>query len=121
MSLAVHYGATSVNPVRGIETIEAEAKNPPRALTGEEVTLLRRHLAGDGYAVRTDLPDLVTFMLGTGVRIGESLAVLWSQVDLEAGTAEITHTIARIKGEGLIRKRTPRAVPAAASAAGPPW
>jgi len=45
-------------------------------------------------------------MLGTGVRIGESLAVLWFQVDLEAGTVEITDTIARITGEGLIRKRT---------------
>jgi integrase len=43
-------------------------------------------------------------MLGTGVRIGEALAVLWSQVDLEAGTVDITHTIVRIKGEGLIRK-----------------
>jgi integrase len=56
--------------------------------------------------VQADLPDLVTFMLGTGVRIGESLAVLWSQVDLEAGSVEITHTIARIPGEGLLRKTT---------------
>ncbi|MGW1339461.1 helix-turn-helix domain-containing protein [Kribbella sp. NPDC002412] len=45
-------------------------------------------------------------MLGTGVRIGEALAVLWSQVDLEAGTVEITSTIVRVKGEGLLRKRT---------------
>ncbi|MFI5728719.1 helix-turn-helix domain-containing protein [Kribbella sp. NPDC051587] len=45
-------------------------------------------------------------MLGTGVRIGESLAVLWSQVDLEAGAVEITHTIARVRGQGLIRKTT---------------
>jgi len=45
-------------------------------------------------------------MLGTGVRIGESLAILWSQVDLEAGTIEITHTIVRVKGEGLLRKTT---------------
>jgi hypothetical protein len=67
--------------------VEAEAKNPPRSLTGEEVTLLRKHLAADDYAVRAHLPDLVTFMLGTGVRIGESLAVLWSQVDLEAASS----------------------------------
>jgi integrase len=45
-------------------------------------------------------------MLGTGVRIGESLAVLWHQVDLEAGTVDVTHTIARLTGQGLIRKRT---------------
>ncbi|MFI6675959.1 helix-turn-helix domain-containing protein [Kribbella sp. NPDC050470] len=45
-------------------------------------------------------------MLGTGVRIGESLAVLWHQINLDSGTVEITHTIARLKGEGLIRKPT---------------
>jgi len=45
-------------------------------------------------------------MLATGVRIGEALAVLWNQVDLEAGTVEITHTIARPPSEGLIRKAT---------------
>lgn len=44
-------------------------------------------------------------MLGTGARIGESLAVLWSQVDLEAAI-DITHTIVRVRGEGLIRKRS---------------
>jgi integrase len=106
MKLAVRYGAISVNPVREVDAIEAQAKNPPRSLTSEEVTLLRKHLATDDRAVQGDLPDLVTFMLGTGVRIGESLAVLWSQVDLDAGTVEITSTIVRLKGEGLLRKRT---------------
>jgi integrase len=63
-------------------------------------------LAADEHAVQADLPDLVTFMLPTGVRIGEALAVLWNQADLEPGTVEITHTIARLPGEGLIRKIT---------------
>ncbi|MET9268085.1 helix-turn-helix domain-containing protein [Kribbella sp. NPDC003557] len=106
MKLAVRYGAITVNPVREIETIEAQPKNPPRALTSDEVTLLRRSLAADGRAVEADLPDLTTFMLCTGVRIGEALAVHWHQVDLEAGTAEITHTIVRVKGQGLLRKGT---------------
>ncbi|GAA0943424.1 hypothetical protein GCM10009554_36640 [Kribbella koreensis] len=104
MQLAVRYGAITVNPVREVESIEHPAKKPARAIQTEEITLLRKHLATDETAVRADLPDLVTFMLGTGVRIGESLAILWSQVDLEAATVDITHTIVRIKGEGLIRK-----------------
>ncbi|GAB2679523.1 helix-turn-helix domain-containing protein [Kribbella swartbergensis] len=106
MKLAVRYGAISVNPVREVDAIEAEPKNPPRALTTEEVTLLRKSLATDERAVQADLPDLVTFMLGTGVRIGEALGVVWSEVDLEAGAVEITSTIVRVKGEGLLRKRT---------------
>ncbi|MFC6155663.1 tyrosine-type recombinase/integrase [Kribbella jiaozuonensis] len=104
MKLAVRYGALTVNPVREVDAIEAPTKNPPRALTREEVTLLRQSLAADQRAVEADIPDLTTFMLGTGVRIGESLAVLWHQVDFEAGTVEVTHTIARLTGEGLIRK-----------------
>ncbi|GAA2812003.1 helix-turn-helix domain-containing protein [Kribbella solani] len=106
MKLAVRYGALSINPVREVDTIEGMPKSQPRALTGEEVTLLRTSLATNEPAIQADLPDLTTFMLGTGVRIGESLAVLWSQVDLDAGTVEITHTIARIPGEGLVRKIT---------------
>ncbi|MGW7680624.1 helix-turn-helix domain-containing protein [Kribbella sp. NPDC054772] len=106
MKLAVRYGAIPVNPVREVDTIEAPTKNPPRALTSHEVRLLRTSLTADERATEADLPDLVTFMLATGVRIGESLAVLWHQADLEAGTVAITHTIARISGEGLIRKAT---------------
>ena len=45
-------------------------------------------------------------MLATGVRIGEALAVVWSQVDFEAGTVQITSTLVRVKGEGLLRKGT---------------
>jgi integrase len=56
--------------------------------------------------VKKDLPDLTRFLLATGVRIGEALALLWSQVDFAAGAVEVTHTVIRIKGEGLIRKRT---------------
>ncbi|TDO56682.1 phage integrase family protein [Kribbella sp. VKM Ac-2571] len=106
MKLAVRYGAITVNPGREVDAIEAKPKNSPRALTAKEVALLQKTLTADEHAVEADLPDLVTFMLGTGVRIGEALAVLWHQVDLEAGTAEITHTIARPPGEGLIRKTT---------------
>ena len=45
-------------------------------------------------------------MLATGCRIGEALAVVWSQVNFELGTVEITHTLVRVKGEGLLRKST---------------
>jgi len=106
MQLAVRYGAISVNPVREVESIEHPTKKPARAIRADEIKLLRKHLKADKAAVRADLPDLVTFMLGTGVRIGEALAVHWSQADLDAGTVNITHTIVRIKREGLLRKHT---------------
>ncbi len=45
-------------------------------------------------------------MIATGVRIGEALAVYWSDVDFSAGTVAVDHTVIRIKARGLIRKST---------------
>lgn len=106
MGLAARYGAIVTNPVREIERIEGRPKQPPRALTNQERVQLLEKLQADDTAVRRDLPDLVFFMLATGCRIGEALAVMWSEVDFKVGTVQITSTIIRVKGEGLLRKKT---------------
>jgi integrase len=106
MSLAVRYGAITTNPVREVERIEVKPKKTPRALSDAEIAAWLAQLRGDEKARRRDLPDLTLFMLATGVRIGEALAVMWDQVDLDAGEVEITHTIIRVKGQGLLRKPT---------------
>jgi integrase len=49
----------------------------PRALSTAERIELVAQLRTDAKARRRDLPDLVFFMLATGVRIGEALAVVW--------------------------------------------
>src|SRR3954453_5325499 len=106
MGLAVRHGAVMANPVREVERIEATPKREPRALTmAERVELLKR-LQEDERARRRDLPDLVFFMLATGVRIGEALAIVWSDVDFRAGAVRITSTLIRVRGEGLLRKGT---------------
>lgn len=92
LRLAVQHEAIADNPVRHLDPIEGGSRKP-RALTPEE---RRRFLAwmqgssenkdearAQASARRRDLPDIVTFMLGTGVRIGEALAVRWCDVDLE--------------------------------------
>jgi integrase len=61
------------------------------------------HLDGDSVAARKDLPDLCRWMLSTGIRIGEALAVSWEEVDLDGGT--VVPPI-RLKGVGLVRKGT---------------
>jgi integrase len=106
MGTAVRQGAISVNPAREVQTIDARPARPPRALTPAERIELVTHLNQDESARRRDLPDLVFFMLSTGARIGEALATLWSDVDLEAGTVAITSTLIRVRGEGLYRKAT---------------
>lgn len=106
MSLAVRYGAVKINPIREVERIQVRAKKTPRALSATEITSWLQKLSSDETAQRRDLPDLSLFMIATGVRIGEALAVVWDQVDLDVGEVEITHTIIRVKGQGLLRKST---------------
>lgn len=106
MSLAVRYGAVSTNPIRDVERIEVKARKAPRALSEPEITAWLQRLSSDETAQRRDLPDLSLFMIATGVRIGEALAVVWDQVDLDSSQVEITHTIIRVRGQGLLRKPT---------------
>ena len=106
LSLAVRHGAVPVNPVREIARISAQPKRRPRALTPEERTDWVNRLQADAAASRRDLPDLCEWMLGTGVRIGEALAVTWPEVDLATGSVMIDYTLIRVRGVGLIRKST---------------
>ena len=79
-----------------------------RALTNDEAAKLRAALRSDEAAVMLDLPDLVDFMLGTGLRIGEACAVRWSAVDLAAGVREVNSTVVRSKEHGLVIQDRPK-------------
>ncbi|MGW6277075.1 phage integrase central domain-containing protein [Kribbella sp. NPDC055071] len=106
LGLAARYGALDFNPIRDVDTIESVSKRKARALTDEERDAWFEQLRADRGAVAADLPDLSTFMLATGVRIGEALGVHGDQVNLGACEVEITHQIIRVKGEGLLRIKT---------------
>lgn len=106
LGLAVRYGAITTNPARDIGRITVQAKRRPRALSPVEREQWIARLSADPDAPRKDLPDLCAFMLATGVRIGEALAVLWDEVDLDGRLVVIEHTIIRVKGVGLVRKST---------------
>lgn len=106
LGLAVRYGAIPSNPARDVGRISGPARRQPRALTVEERQRWVRRLSADPAARRKDLPDLCEWMLATGVRIGEALAVTWDDVDLSARLVAIDHTVIRLKGVGLVRKST---------------
>ncbi|SER38993.1 site-specific integrase [Lentzea albida] len=106
LRIAVRDRALDTNPVRDTDPLESGRKKSPRALTREERLLWLEMLESDPAAVRKDLPDLSRFMMATGVRIGEALAVYWDDVDFEAGTVDVNYTVIRAAGLGLIRKST---------------
>ncbi|MCY4726739.1 tyrosine-type recombinase/integrase [Nocardioides sp. STR2] len=108
MGLAVRHGAAATNPVRDIAKVHVDSK-PVRAMTFEQVSTARSavaaYVAGEpiipgervlrGRSRADDLLDIVDVMLATGIRIGEVLAIRWSDVDLEAGTVTVCGTIIR--------------------------
>lgn len=105
MGLAVRYGAVTVNPVREAARVRGGRRKTPLALTADERARWLAALEADPQAVVRDLPDLTRWMLATGLRIGEALAVAWSDVDLDAGTVDVDWKLIRITGEGLRRVR----------------
>jgi integrase len=106
MGLAVRHGAVVANPTRELERLSTQPKRAPRALTDAERARWFDALASDEIAVRQELFDLSAFLLATGLRIGEALAVVWREVDLGGGYIQVTSTLLRVTGQGLIRKRT---------------
>lgn len=108
--LAVRHDVLDRNPVRdAASTAFTSTRSSPRALTLDEIRLLRERLSADRRAVARDLPDLVDFLLATGMRIGEASAVTWSEVHLgEATTVEVTGTVVRVRDLGLVRQPRPK-------------
>ncbi|MHA6626927.1 tyrosine-type recombinase/integrase [Pseudonocardia sichuanensis] len=125
--LAVRMDAIEANPVRDLSPIPGAGarKRKPRAMTAEERTAwlawLDAHAAigprktparrptkkspqREATVIATRaLGDITRFMLGTGCRIGEAMAVSWDEVDLEAGTVAICWHLVWVKGKGIIR------------------
>jgi integrase len=83
---AVLHKAIPSNPVRELERIESpkgHGKTKPRGLTAEERRQLLAYVDTDKVAIAADLPDLIRFAIGTGLRIGELCATRWMDVNLE--------------------------------------
>ena len=104
--LAARHDALERNPVRDAGRISRQPRKPPKALTAAEARQLRAMLTYHDVAIARDLPDLVSFMLASGLRIGEASAVTWDAVDLDTGLVEVRGTVIRVKGQGLIVKTT---------------
>jgi integrase len=86
MQQAVLHQAVASNPVRELEPIESpkgHRKAPPRGLTPEERRRLLAHVDADKVAMGADLPDLIRFAIGSGLRIGELCAVRWIDLNLD--------------------------------------
>lgn len=128
LGMAARHDAIAQNPVRETARIKGTAK-AVRALSVDELAVLRRRVqlwesgapvdgadtAHVGRPRAKGLLDLVDVLLGTGARIGEILAVRWSDVDLAVtpATVTISGTVVRLPGKvsdggGLVRQSRPK-------------
>lgn len=109
LGLAVRHGLLPMNPVRETPARRAtRGSRRPRALTVEETRQLLARLVDDPAAVLQGLPDLVAFMLGTGLRIGEACAVRPTDIDFSAGTLSVGGTVTRDRLRGLFIQERPK-------------
>jgi len=74
-------------------------KGKARSLAIDECAAWLSQLEADPIAVRRDLPDLTRWLLATGVRIGEAIAVARENVDLDGESVQIDHKIIRVRGK----------------------
>jgi len=103
---AARHGAIPTNPVRDIGRLPGVRRTvKARSLTLNECRRWIAQLEADPAAVRRDLPDLTRWLLATGVRIGEAIAVDWSSIDMDRATVEIDYKVLRVRGVGLQRIR----------------
>ncbi|WP_348239911.1 tyrosine-type recombinase/integrase, partial [Salmonella enterica] len=104
---ATRHGLLPTNPMRDVGRIAGAPPKKVRALTDTERERWLAALDADPKAVREDLPELTRFMLATGCRIGEALAVHWEDIDFDNKTVHIHAGVVRLEnGGGLHRGPT---------------
>lgn len=114
LGMAVRHGLLPSNPMRDTTPVLIPKKDP-KALEGDQVATLRARLAARekprvnaGRPVTPGIAALVDVMLGSGLRIGEVLALRWSDVDLAAGTIEVSGTVVRDDAGRWMRQPAPK-------------
>jgi integrase len=88
-----------------------------KILTEGQIGTLLRHLEGRNHG-RT-LRSIVSFLLGTGARRGEALALRWSDVDLQISVVRIERSLEQTKGS--LRVKSPKTKNGRRNIAISPW
>ena len=109
LDAAVEVDAVPANPVRGSLSISRPAPDH-RSLTMAELedarAAVRAWLSNERSGPKSsgDIADIIELMLTTGARIGEVLALRWSDIDLGARVLDVNATIKTETGVGTYRK-----------------
>lgn len=115
LDLAVRHDVLPVNPARSTSKVH-RPKRETKALRPEQLADIRAAVRlwvtseRPGPKPSSDMADIIDLMLATGCRIGEVLALRWSDISLDGTrpTLTVTGTIKTERGKGTYRKPTPK-------------
>lgn len=109
LNAAMECGVLPSNPARGSISV-SRPQTQTRTLAASDLESVRTAVRAwvsrkrSGPKANGDMADIIDLMLGTSARIGEVLALRWSDVDLDAKRVEISATIKTETGMGTYRK-----------------
>lgn len=87
LNRALHLGLIKHNAVLGVDIDVPANSRVGKALTPEQTT----HLLAATHAYRYG--NMIAFLVSTGLRLGEALALRWSEVDLKTGYLKVDKTL----------------------------
>jgi len=112
MDYAVRQGHRTDNPVRSVSRIP-KRRHKPQVMT--DATVAATHRAAQARQVEpgvggprptSRLADIVLLLAGTGLRIGEALAIRWSDVDMASSPATVSVTGTLVEQTGLFFRQS---------------
>ena len=106
--LVARLDAVESNIVRDTATVKYRRK--VTAMSWEDVQRFRDHIAAwaGGREDRPYVFDIADLCIATGLRPGELLGLLWSDIDFKARTLTVTGTLVTDSVNGFHRKPTPK-------------
>lgn len=117
LGMAVRHDALRTNPVRDTARLRRPTR-PVRALPVDDLTAVRAAIRRwqtaphqpCGPRRTTTLADIVDILLATGGRIGEVLALRWTDIDCTGPKTTVTFagTLVYVKGTGFFRQPRPK-------------
>jgi integrase len=113
LRVCVRYGELESNPCAGVRVpARAEGEKPPSVLTPEQATAIIEHAYNDDARLERSLGGpLIALAFGSGLRLGELLALRWGEygLDLDAGCVRVTASLDRVRdGSGGYATVTPK-------------
>ena len=93
---AVRWGILPRNPAAGVDPPRPNSKQPQLWTLAQ----IRVFLAACEQEDRSDA-RLLAFLLLSGLRLGEALALTWADLDIEAGTIQVQRSLTHVEGKPI--------------------